>query len=445
MKIQGGNNIMTPEENQKRQQDENVKYLKKNICNKDGDKDFVFISYKSDDWETVLQDITYRLVKDYGLNIYFDGDFDLHNESWISQFPENMESAKCKGVLAFIDDNYATSYATLMELMYSQTFRCGPKSVVPINLADLTEIEDRTDTGLGKRKLNNGILNHNAEKEKTLFDRTLRELLGSKKMNLPSEFKDKYYNPAEDIDLDKRRCSGILGELLSALGVNNNYYTTKGESLDAVAATIRNTFGESVFSRINQPSNASVHNTEIGKERDSEVNTVENVSEEITGTARLNGEKTENIIEKISQNKKIALKEFLEIYNIRTFQESSFESIQLIGINGKEKYSTEKCKTSREMLIAFATKIIDEMGMSYIELVNSYEKGKNPIFITTEEYKEKKAKNKSAVQYAELQSVKVRGYSMNTKYGSYDCIRNSLRKQLQALGWNEEDFYLEFE
>ena len=74
-----------------------------------------------------------------------------------------MESDKCKGVLVFLDDKYATSYATLMELMHSQ-FGCQDalynfvsKPVVPINLVKaLSVIDDESDTGLGKDSYPNG-------------------------------------------------------------------------------------------------------------------------------------------------------------------------------------------------------------------------------------------------------------------------------------------------
>lgn len=56
------------------------------------------------------------MVKEHGLNVYFDGDFSGHNPLWTDQFPENMESGNCRGVDAFIDDAYTKSYATLMEL-----------------------------------------------------------------------------------------------------------------------------------------------------------------------------------------------------------------------------------------------------------------------------------------------------------------------------------------
>ena len=171
---------LTNEQKKAREEDANVRYLSQNICNKDGDKDFVFISYKSDDWEIVLKEIVYKLVKEYGLNIYFDGDFKDNNPHWTTQFPDNMESDKCKGVLVFLDDKYATSYATLMELMHSQ-FGCQDalynfvsKPVVPINLVKaLSVIDDESDTGLGKETYSNGekdIKNIKASDEKGLFE-----------------------------------------------------------------------------------------------------------------------------------------------------------------------------------------------------------------------------------------------------------------------------------
>lgn len=101
--------------------EEKIGYLKEHICNKDGDKDYLFISYKSTDKELVLGEIVYKLVYDYGLNVYFDGDFDKHNEDWIEQFETNMGSEHCRGIIAFKSMEYLTSYATLLELLYPQT------------------------------------------------------------------------------------------------------------------------------------------------------------------------------------------------------------------------------------------------------------------------------------------------------------------------------------
>lgn len=46
------------------------------------------------------------MVKEHGLNVYFDGDFSGYNPLWKDHFPENMESGNCRGVVAFIDDAY---------------------------------------------------------------------------------------------------------------------------------------------------------------------------------------------------------------------------------------------------------------------------------------------------------------------------------------------------
>ena len=91
---------MTPQENERRSLDPHVDYIKELICDRDGNQSYVFISYKSDDWEVVLHEIVYKLVKDYGLNVYFDGSFDSHNALWVNQFPDNMRDYKCKGVPA---------------------------------------------------------------------------------------------------------------------------------------------------------------------------------------------------------------------------------------------------------------------------------------------------------------------------------------------------------
>ena len=48
---------MTNDENKRRQQDEHVRYIKNHLCDKDSKKPFVFISYKSDDWEIVLHEV----------------------------------------------------------------------------------------------------------------------------------------------------------------------------------------------------------------------------------------------------------------------------------------------------------------------------------------------------------------------------------------------------
>lgn len=244
---------MTPEENKRRSSDHNVNYIKNHICDRDGEKPYVFISYKSDDWEVVLHEIVYKLVKDYGLNVYFDGSFDSHNSLWIEQFPVNMSDYKCKGVIAFFDDKYATSYATLMELLYSQTKKAAMGKadpdglpIVSIDLARLTDItgaSGQKDTGLGVHTYEDGSVNVNATSELTLFTRSFKELV-KREILKEAEF------IWDDGDrLNAITCSQIVRELKAYKKINEKYYN-EDMSLDGIVDSIKDAFGAEVFSQV---------------------------------------------------------------------------------------------------------------------------------------------------------------------------------------------------
>lgn len=238
---------MTPEENKRRANDLHVKYIKNHLCDKDGDKSFVFISYKSDDWEIVLHDIVYRLVKDYGLNVYFDGSFDSHAPLWTKQFPENMEDYKCKGVLSFVDDKYASSYATLLELMYSQTM-VAKKGVVQINIGKLTArtgAEGARDTGLGVENCADGTINVHAKNEEDLFVETFEQLVDR------NILKDSKYLFKKGKTLTKKICSEIVKNMFRYLEVNENPYESPNGDLEGIVGSIKDAFDNDVFSNPN--------------------------------------------------------------------------------------------------------------------------------------------------------------------------------------------------
>lgn len=260
---------LSPKQQQERKNDahvqEIVRRMNESLQKREPDKyyakgeDYIFISYKSDDWKIVLHDIVYELVTKYGLRVYFDGSFDDHNPIWVNQFPNNMKTPNCKGVLAFIDDKYTTSYATLMELMYSQTRQAsvggkkdGEKlSVVTINLFGTLKSPDSEtgieDTGLGRDRFPDGSVNSNATKEKEIFDRTFNELV---RRNILKD-KIEWY---QDNELYNRGCHEIMVELISTLEVNQNDYipevTDKESFCKSLTATIRDAVGDSVFGKI---------------------------------------------------------------------------------------------------------------------------------------------------------------------------------------------------
>ena len=79
--------------------------------------------------------------------------------------------------------------------------------------------------------------------------------------------------------------------------------------------------------------------------------------------------------------------------------------------------------------------------MKYIETVNASYESKNPLFIPVEEHRERK-RQKSNVQYMEIDAPAGKGYSFNTHYSEYNWLKDSLMKQLRALGVPAEDLTL---
>lgn len=147
---------MKREEYEERMKDSKYKELE--VTNADGDKDYVFISYRGSSWKKVLTEIVYKLQKEYGLRVYFDKEFASETNIWIKQFIYNMDAGHCKAVLCFFDEGYVTSYATLLELMHAMNPRSGKKDYIfpisfPIEWEQLNG-ED-ADTGLGVKDQNN--------------------------------------------------------------------------------------------------------------------------------------------------------------------------------------------------------------------------------------------------------------------------------------------------
>ena len=86
-----------------------------------GADDYVFISYKSDDWEIVLKKVVRQMINQYGLKVYFDKNFNRSNESWINNMEQAIATKKCRAVLAFVSKKYMTSYACVMELLTARS------------------------------------------------------------------------------------------------------------------------------------------------------------------------------------------------------------------------------------------------------------------------------------------------------------------------------------
>lgn len=146
------------------------------ICDCNDGKDYVFISYSSLNWKKVLYEIVYKTCKKYGLRVYFDTNFDVGSNTWITQFQDNMDDDRCKAVLAFISPEYYSSYATLMELMESQSLNAKGTLVLPIQLAS-GEVTSSDNTGLGTYRFADNSINELCmEPEMRTFNELFKEL-----------------------------------------------------------------------------------------------------------------------------------------------------------------------------------------------------------------------------------------------------------------------------
>ncbi len=211
-----------------------IKWIKdKCLRTKDSKENYVFISYKSDNYEKVLDDIVFKACKKYGLKVYFDTAFDDNTDSWINQFYDNMTSAYCKAFIAFIDNNYFSSYATLMELMASRTALAGgcngALTFLSINLEtikDLNEDELEENTGLGTERFADGSINNHAGKELELFNELFSELVENNykisnlyrryKEDKPALYGEKTNSKNEygKIFLKKSQCRAIMSAVM---------------------------------------------------------------------------------------------------------------------------------------------------------------------------------------------------------------------------------------
>lgn len=613
----------------------NIRWLKDNcLRTKDGEDDYVFISYKSDDFERVLDDIVYQVCRKYELRVYFDTAFDEDSDSWITQYYENMCDPKCKAFIAFLDDAYYSSYACLLEMMTRKTAAAGGDYkkdslfFLPINIGSISEIISNANTGLGTRRFSNGNINRHAEEELKVFHEVFREVADDDMRNsiYKRENESQLYEEATlenpqygKMYLNITQCRKLMEmvipksndndgsnksfvEVIHDKLCNSNRGSVFGNPDPEVDSTVtlqnkeakqtlkvnedgrisestttekktilltdflkeydNNSFKKSTYSWIRlvgmdgyekysteffdsafelswafvrsllqekgkeyiesvnkkHPDRKNpmfisqeeyVKRTDQNKYRKIEVDGLENyymyrhygqyqwidtvlkarliefglpISKfyfeyicgdgmpeaailqssswsgpgekadidadtgsntvwhaGITGAKDYNGEKKENTVERI--NGRYSLQDFLAHYNNKTFQTTSCKTIQLIGVNECEQYSTDKYDTARNMVFSFAMKRLDELGIRYIEDVNSCWTGKNPIFITEEEHKERKAR-KESVTYKTVTSTAVKGYSICVHYSEYDWLKNSLMKQLIALKVSINNFYI---
>lgn len=151
-----GENAMGLTEAQKKERSE---YLEKNLeiteCSQR--KPYVFISYASDNWETVFKSAVVPMQKQYGLRTYADKAFDKVNDKWIVPMLRNVRGADV--MIVFISQSYIESYACFLELLTAVN---NKKQIVFVSLEEQLHLGDTTDQPNIERGVKNEILNQGA-------------------------------------------------------------------------------------------------------------------------------------------------------------------------------------------------------------------------------------------------------------------------------------------
>jgi hypothetical protein len=157
-----------------------------------------------------------------------------------------MESPHCKAVLVFESNAYFKSYATLLELLYSQTNQCtlapreSRKPVIPIVLEKIDQItlgSDDGSTGLGDEE-------HNiyAGTEKELFDKTYNQIYKKYVRWCSDKGRDDaidgLYDSNSKKDLKVRHCARIMKSIIEMAGSSENRFMDNDEFFSDLKGTV---------------------------------------------------------------------------------------------------------------------------------------------------------------------------------------------------------------
>lgn len=135
------------------------KYLEKHLevteCSQR--KNYIFVSYASDDWEVVFKSAIVPMQKQYGLRVYADKAFDKVNDKWIVPMLRNVRAADM--IVAFVSQSYIESYPCFLELLTAVN---NHKKIVFVSLGDQLHLGNTTDLPVIDRGVKKEILNQGA-------------------------------------------------------------------------------------------------------------------------------------------------------------------------------------------------------------------------------------------------------------------------------------------
>lgn len=408
---------------------------------KDDNNDYVFISYKSDDFEKVLDDIVYNACKKYGLRVYFDTAFDENSDSWIMQYHDNMCDPKCKAFVAFIDDAYYSSYACLLEMMSCRTAAAGGDYkkdtlfFLPINIGTISDIVKSENTGLGTRRFSNGKINSHAKEELERFNEIFSEVADDIK-----EMRRNIYKRENQFELydEKTSTSPQHGKMYLSVtqcrrlmemvipSKNDNDGGNKSFA-DVIHDKLWNAEIRSVFGPVEEEETSAVKPLDDKKQ------------EELPAPQ---GGKTSGLVTPVEPcSGTISLKDFVKKFNNNNFKKDTFTKFRLVGKGQYDKYTTDYHDSAFNLAWAFVMQLLSERGIDYINNVTRMHPDlKNPVFITLDVYKTRNDQNK----YRQIEVKGLENYYMYRHYGQYQWVDSVLRPRLTEYGLPVDEFVFEY-
>lgn len=465
-------NTNAKEERKRDAQTGHIKELKDKgyICDRKSKKDYVFISYSSLNWKEVLHDIVYTTCKKYGLRVYFDTKFDEGSDSWITQFMDNMKSDYCKAVLAFFSPEYDSSYATLMELMASQSTKCGNVIVLPVILGN-SVVESIDNTGLGTYRFSDNSTNDLWEKEKELFDIFFNQMVAFGKFSNIEQAKALYHGLSKNSSSSEKAYWEELE--FDALLSNESYWKSLGIYTEEEKKKHWESLGEADIGKKNDVFLTKKDNyllMHLLKDK-MDKNNIDGINMDIPEAIKQKLEKScgsvfdKSLIEPMpelsepvatvckesfktqaSTKEIISLKDFVKKYNSKSFKGAALKTIKLIGKGEFARYSSKQEYNSTFHLVwDFVSQIVAERGIQYIEMVkNCSVMDKNPVFVTGNELAQRKMEGLES-RYKKLDVNGFEHYYMLRNYDPYNWIALVLKKRMTELGLPLDEFCFEIE
>ena len=228
-----------------KQKMERAEYLGNNLkvteCSRG--EHYVFISYASDDWETVFKKAVVPLQEQYGLRVFADKAFDKVNDKWIVPMLRNVRGSDL--MIAFVSQKYIESYACFLEILTAVNSR---KQIIFVALENDLRIGASDEQPAIERGAKIELLNQGANIT-TITNNTSNDILRAMKSAFTSistfieqdslskdDISDAFINFFRDAAINKKTINDLIALQSTIRSVSKNVFAFDAQPADIPAA-----------------------------------------------------------------------------------------------------------------------------------------------------------------------------------------------------------------